>query len=102
LNGDLEVIAVGTQRIYLSKEIYLAYYFSRFCNTTLLSGIGFILTGNGGVCAAPTLYWQSNRILRLLGAFVLIVAALIWAFTGYLAYWGHLADYSNWAPPTTQ
>lgn len=32
--GDLEVIGVGIQRIYLSKEIFLAYYSSRFCNTT--------------------------------------------------------------------
>ena len=68
----------------------------------LLSGIGFILTGLGGICAAPTLYWHDNRALRMVGAAVLIVAALIWAFTGYLAYWGHLADYSNWTPPIRQ
>lgn len=64
----------------------------------ILSGIGFILTGLGGVFAAPTLYLRNNQTLRLLGALVLIVAALIWAFTGYLAYWGHLADYSDWKP----
>lgn len=64
----------------------------------LLSGIGFILTGLGGICAAPTLYFKTNRILRIVGAFVLVVAALIFAFTGYLAYWNHLAQYSNWKP----
>ncbi len=64
----------------------------------LLSGIGFILTGLGGVFAAPTLYLQTNRTLRIIGAIVLIAAALIFALTGYLAYWGHLADYSNWKP----
>jgi hypothetical protein len=38
LKGDLEVvIAISTQRIYLSKEIYLAYHSSHFCNTTNLS-----------------------------------------------------------------
>ena len=64
----------------------------------LLSGIGFILTGLGGVFAAPTLYFQSIRTLRIIGAIVLVAAALIFAFTGYLAYWGHLAGYSNWKP----
>jgi putative membrane protein len=67
----------------------------------LLSGIGFILTGLGGVLASPTLlYLRTNKTWRLIGAVVLILAALIWALTGYLAYWGHLAQYSNWKPPT--
>lgn len=64
----------------------------------LLSGIGFILTGLGGICAAPTLYFKTNRSLRIVGAIVLVVAALIFAFTGYLAYWSHLTQYSNWKP----
>lgn len=64
----------------------------------LLSGIGFILTGLSGICAAPALYLRTNRTLRLVGAAVLIAAALIWALTGYMAYWGHLADYSKWVP----
>ncbi|MCX7592949.1 MAG: DUF981 domain-containing protein [Fischerella sp.] len=64
----------------------------------LLTGIGFILTGLSGVLAAPTLYFKANRSWRLIGALVLIVAAVIFAFTGYLAYWGHLADYSDWKP----
>ena len=67
-------------------------------NRPLLSGIGFVLTGLGGVCAAPTLYLQTNRSLRLIGAIILIAAALIFALTGYLAYWGHLANYSDWKP----
>ena len=64
----------------------------------LLSGIGFILTGLGGIFAAPTLYFKTNRTLRIVGAIILVVAALIFALTGYLAYWNHLADYSNWKP----
>ncbi|MBD2001812.1 MULTISPECIES: DUF981 family protein [Cyanophyceae] len=65
----------------------------------LLSGIGFILTGLGGVLAAPSLYLQTNRTWRMIGAAVLIIAALIWALTGYMAYWGHIANYSDWKPP---
>ncbi len=64
----------------------------------LLSGIGFILTGLGGVCAAPTLYLKTNRKWRLFGAILLVIAALIFAFVGYIAYWNHLGEYSNWKP----
>ncbi len=64
----------------------------------LLSGMGFIITGLGGILAAPTLYLKANRTWRTVGAIVLVVAALIFAVIGYMAYWGHLADYSNWKP----
>ncbi|MFB2769909.1 DUF981 family protein [Pelatocladus sp. BLCC-F211] len=64
----------------------------------LLSGIGFILTGLGGVCAAPTLYLKTNRKWRLFGAILLVIAALIFAFVGYITYWNHLGQYSNWKP----
>lgn len=64
----------------------------------ILSGIGFILSGLSGICAAPALYWRTNHTLRLIGTIVLVAAGLIWALTGYMAYWGHLADYSKWVP----
>ncbi|GAA6620669.1 DUF981 family protein [Scytonema sp. NUACC26] len=64
----------------------------------LLTGIGFILTGLGGIFASPTLYFRTNRTLRLVGTIVLVAAACIFALTGYLTYWGHIADYSNWQP----
>lgn len=90
--AGLAAIAIGIRVINLGLT-----------RTPLLSGIGFILTGLGGVLAFPTLvYLRTNKAWRLIGAVVLIVAALIWAFTGYMAYWGHLADYSNWKPPTMQ
>jgi putative membrane protein len=64
----------------------------------ILSAIGFILSGLSGICAAPALYLRTNHTLRLIGSVVLVATALIWAFTGYTAYWGHLADYSKWVP----
>ena len=66
----------------------------------LLAGLGFILTGAGGVLAAPTLvYLRHNKGWRTLGAVVLLVAALIWAIIGYLGYWSHLEGFSDWQPP---
>lgn len=64
----------------------------------LLSGLGFILVGLGGIFAAPTLYFQQHRLLRLVGAIVLLSAALIFALIATLTYWGHLDDFSKWQP----
>jgi putative membrane protein len=55
-----------------------------------LSGAGFILTGLGGVLAGLILTHYQSIILRRIGSAVLMLSALIWAMTGYMAYWGHL------------
>jgi len=65
-----------------------------------LSGIGFILSGLGGVLAAGAFCSRSNRGLRYLMGLVLLAAAFIWAFTGLMAYWGHLESFGKWAPAT--
>ncbi|MEI2580381.1 DUF981 family protein [Scytonema sp. PRP1] len=62
------------------------------------AGIGFILVGLGGIFSAPALSLKENRLLRNIGAIVLIVAALIFGFIGLTAYWVHLADFSTWQP----
>jgi putative membrane protein len=64
----------------------------------ILSGLGFILSGFGGVCATPALLLRTNRTLRLIGTIVLVAAALIWALTACVTYWGHLDKFSNWVP----
>lgn len=66
----------------------------------LIAGLGFILTGLGGVLAAPTLvYLRENKTWRTVGAVVLLLAAAIWALIGYMAYWSHLEGFSDWQPP---
>jgi putative membrane protein len=65
---------------------------------SLLAGVGFILVGLGGLFAALTLYLKENRFLRVIGAIVLTVAALIFAFIGLSSYWAHLANFSTWQP----
>ena len=69
-------------------------------NQPLVAGLGFILTGLGGVLAAPTLvYLRSNKSWRILGAVVLLGAALVWAIIGFGAYWSHLEGFGDWQPP---
>jgi putative membrane protein len=62
----------------------------------ITAGAGFILTGLGGVGAALTLRRPDIRILRLLGALVMLAAAAIWVVIGFMAYWMHMV------PPAPQ
>lgn len=67
----------------------------------LISGIGFILAGLGGVAAAPTMgLLKKNQTFRYLAAGVLLIASLFWAYTFYNALWGHLESFSSWVPLT--
>jgi putative membrane protein len=65
----------------------------------LLAGVGFILSGLGGVFAAPTLLWLGKSLpFRYAAALVLLAAAGIWALTAYGAYWQHIEHFSKWVP----
>ena len=55
-----------------------------------MSGIGFILTGLGGLGAWLTLWKRQIRALRLLGAAVILAAAAIWTLTATMGYWMHM------------
>jgi uncharacterized membrane protein len=65
-----------------------------------VAGIGYILTGLGGMLVLPTIYWHKNRTLTVLTAIILGLAALIWLYTGYDAVWGHIADFAKYLPST--
>jgi putative membrane protein len=56
----------------------------------LLTGIGFITTGLGGVCAGAALWKQNLRIARIVGGLVMLLAAGLWVPTTYIAYWMHM------------
>jgi putative membrane protein len=58
--------------------------------TPVVSGVGFILTGSGGIFAEIVILGRRSRLLRTIGALVLLAAAVIWALTAYLEYWTHL------------
>lgn len=58
----------------------------------LVTGFGFILSGLAGVFSAPVLTWMhAVKPARYFAALLLLLAALIWAVTGYASYWLHLA-----------
>ena len=65
----------------------------------MLSCVGFILSGLGGILAALAFCAPTRKALRSTGALALILAALIWAMTAYLAYWGHMEHFSTYKMP---
>jgi len=71
----------------------------------IVAGAGYILSGLGGVLAwlccllEPIASLRTSRSLRVIGALVLLGAALIWALIGYNAYWGHIESFADYVPP---
>jgi len=67
----------------------------------VLTGIGFILAGLGGIAAAPTLHLlKKNQNFRYLAAAVLLITSVFWAYTFYNSVWAHLESFSSWVPLT--
>ena len=66
----------------------------------LISGVGFILAGLGGVLAYPSFPLLQNRTFRLLAAIVLVITAVLWAATFYNSLWVHLESFGTWVPAT--
>ncbi len=64
----------------------------------LMSGVGFVLAGLGGVLAFPALGLLKNKTFRTLAALVLLVTALLWAVTFYGSLWAHMESFKEWTP----
>ncbi len=63
-----------------------------------VAGLGFILAGIGGILTLPAVVWKQQRWIVVLAAIVLAVAAVIWLYTGYLSYPGHMVDFAKYLP----
>ena len=88
--AGLDAILIGTRILVLglTKE-------------PIMSAIGFILAGLGGVASAPFFIWfRNNRTVRMLGILILLLTAALWAVTFYGALWGHLESFGQWLPAT--
>jgi len=68
--------------------------------TPALTGIGFLLTGSGGLFALPAYCFRTVKGLRVVGALVLVAAAAIWTLIAGAGYWDHLASFAKWVPAT--
>ena len=63
-----------------------------------LAGLSFILTGIGAILTLATYIWRKSLVLRWVTAIVLVVAAVLFGFTGYGAYWAHPQSFAAYKP----
>jgi len=57
----------------------------------MVSGVAFILTGTVGILTLPAYIMKEKTVIRYALIVVALIAAGMWAVTGFGAYWGHLA-----------
>jgi putative membrane protein len=69
-------------------------------NSPPLATAGFVLAGVAGLLSMPFYFFKRSLGLKVLLVVVLFLAAVIWAFTAFGAYWQHLEDFSKWVPAT--
>ena len=72
-------VVIGVRFIYLGLAI-----------PPIVPGVGFILTGSGGIFAELIILNRRRLWLRVIGFLVLIAAASIWALMAYFEYWVHI------------
>jgi putative membrane protein len=67
----------------------------------LMSAIGFILAGLGGLGAFPYFMWfRENKAVRTIAILLLVATAVLWGVTFYGSLWGHMESFSKWVPAT--
>lgn len=99
---DLSIVAIysffaGIDAVIVGVRIYSL----QLTKEPLMSAIGFVLAGIGGLGAAPFFMWfKQNKTVRMIGVLLLVVTALLWAVTFYGSLWGHLESFGKWVPAT--
>ncbi len=66
----------------------------------LVTAIGYVAAGLGGMLTLPAANWRHRRILALSAAALLCLAAAIFLVMGYEAAWSHLSSFASYVPAT--
>jgi len=66
-----------------------------------VAGLGFILAGAGGILTLPAVVVK-HRWVSLVASIVLAVGAIIFLYTGFLSYPGHMKDFAKYVPAYMQ
>ncbi len=65
-----------------------------------LTLVGYLAAGLGGILTLPAIQYRNVRAIALIAAACLVVAAVVFLFIGYAAYWSHLSAFAKWVPAT--
>lgn len=63
-----------------------------------VAAIGYIAAGLGGMLTLPAINYRATRWIAVAAAVCLGIAAVAFLFTGYMAFWGHIADFAKYFP----
>jgi putative membrane protein len=68
----------------------------------VVAGLGFIASGLVGILSVPAYAMRGLPQIRALAMILALLAGLLWAWMGYMAYWSHLDEYAPWKVPGMQ
>ncbi len=94
LSVSVYALFAGIAAVVIGARIVML----KLTQTPGLAGAGFIISGVLGIVFPAVLYLRTNIGARAVFAIVAVIAALIWAFIGYEAFWGHIVEFAKWAP----
>jgi putative membrane protein len=62
------------------------------------AALGYFAAGAAGVLTLPVVALPKMKVIRWVAAGVALVAAGLWVYVGFSAYWSHMAAFAKWAP----
>lgn len=86
------IVVFGVLGAIMSIVIGVQIYNLGMTNSPFAAMGGYVLTGLGGLIAAPLLYHPKNKGLLVTATVLFVLAALLWLYIGYSAYFVHLAS----------
>ncbi|MCW1294068.1 MAG: DUF981 domain-containing protein [Candidatus Parvarchaeota archaeon] len=86
------IVIFGVLGAIMAIVIGAQIYSLGMTSSPFVAMAGYVLTGLGGLIAAPLLYYPKNKGLLVIATILFVLAALLWLYIGYSAYLAHLAS----------
>jgi len=81
--------------------VAFAIWSQQLTKSPILSALGFLLAGLGGLGAFPFFMWfKGNKAVRWIAILVLLATAALWSITFFGSLSGHIASFAKWIPAT--
>lgn len=102
LSQGWSLIPIATLAFFAGIDALLVgvnILFNRTPQEPLMVAVGFLLSGLGGMFAAPYLmFFHDKKIFRRLAVIALILTAVAWMIMYGASFWVHLQNFTSWIP----
>jgi len=102
LSQGWSLIPVATLAFFAGIDALLVgvnLFVNRTEQEPLMVAAGFVLSGLGGMCAAPYLmFFRDKKIFRRLAVTALVLTAVAWMIVFGASFWIHLQKFTGWIP----